>query len=92
MPKSIRSYLQFEIDYLPDKINFGSIKKGEKAMKQEHFTLIATYFSIFIGLHRMRLTDPPILFNLWNDIIQVSQHLNMLYVPQMFFKNCWKTK
>ena len=31
-------------------------------------------------------------FNLWIGKSQVSQHLSMLYVPQMFFKTCRKTK
>ena len=29
---------------------------------------------------------PLILLNLLNGIIQVSQYLSMLYIPQMFFK------
>ena len=34
----------------------------------------------------MRLIGPALFFNLWNEVIQVSQHLSMLHVPQMFLK------
>ena len=37
------------------------------------------------------LIDRPIPLNLWNRMIQVSQHLRMLYMSQIFFKNGCET-
>ena len=52
-----------------------SNKTGKNIIKQEHSAFIVAHFSIFIVycIEWDQLT-PPILFNLWNGIIQVSQH------------------
>ena len=60
-------------------------QQNRKNIKQEHSAFIVAYFSIFIvSSKEWGLLDPSILLNLWTSIIQVSQHLSMLYVPKFF--------
>ena len=74
----------FQTKFISDQEN------RKKFIKQEHSAFIVVYLIIFILCYiEPGQLVPLILLNFWNDIIQVSQHLSMLYVSQMFLKIAW---